>query len=160
MNAVIHRIVTDTQRISYDGIITIAHRGRKTKRRERGRLPETVKHIAMLAWVLTIDTLITFILVISDMVQSKVQFRIYHKNYAHGGVALCFIHWDRVTHICVSKLTMNGSENGLSPGYLNHCWNIVNWTPRIEIHIFFLSRKSISKYRLQNGDHFVLASMS
>ena len=25
-------------------------------------------------------------------------------------------HWGRVTHICVSKLTIIGSENGLSPG--------------------------------------------
>ena len=25
-------------------------------------------------------------------------------------------HWGRVTHICVSKLTINGSGNGLSPG--------------------------------------------
>ena len=25
-------------------------------------------------------------------------------------------HWGRVTHICVSKLTSNGSDNGLSPG--------------------------------------------
>ena len=28
----------------------------------------------------------------------------------------CLIHWDRVTHICVSKLTIIGSDNGLSPG--------------------------------------------
>ena len=25
-------------------------------------------------------------------------------------------HWDRVTHICISKLTIIGSDNGLSPG--------------------------------------------
>ena len=25
-------------------------------------------------------------------------------------------HWGRVTHICVSKLTISGSDNGLSPG--------------------------------------------
>ena len=25
-------------------------------------------------------------------------------------------HWGRVTHICVSKLTIDGSDNGLSPG--------------------------------------------
>ena len=38
-------------------------------------------------------------------------------------------HWGRVTHICVSKLTILGSDNGLSPShYLNQCWNIVNWT--------------------------------
>ena len=28
----------------------------------------------------------------------------------------CLTHWDRVTHICVSKLTIIGSDNGLSPG--------------------------------------------
>ena len=26
-------------------------------------------------------------------------------------------HWDRVTHICVGNLTINGSNNGLSPGW-------------------------------------------
>ena len=26
------------------------------------------------------------------------------------------IHWSRVTHICVSRLTITGSDNGLSPG--------------------------------------------
>ena len=26
------------------------------------------------------------------------------------------IHWGRVTHICISKLTIIGSDNGLSPG--------------------------------------------
>ena len=30
----------------------------------------------------------------------------------------CFlIHWGRVTHICVSKLTIIGADNGLSPGW-------------------------------------------
>ena len=33
-------------------------------------------------------------------------------------------HWGRVTHICVSKLTINGSDNGLSPG---RCQAII-WT--------------------------------
>ena len=28
----------------------------------------------------------------------------------------CLTHWGRVTHICVSKLTIIGSDNGLSPG--------------------------------------------
>ena len=29
----------------------------------------------------------------------------------------CYLtHWGRVTHICVSKLTTIGSDNGLSPG--------------------------------------------
>ena len=29
---------------------------------------------------------------------------------------VCLTHWGRVTHICVGKLTIIGSENGLSPG--------------------------------------------
>ena len=43
-------------------------------------------------------------------------------------------HQGRVTHICVNKLTIIGSDNGLSPdrrqAYLNQCWIIVNWTLR------------------------------
>ena len=36
-----------------------------------------------------------------------------------------------MTHICADKLTIIGSDNGLSTApshYLNQCWNIVNWT--------------------------------
>ena len=56
-----------------------------------------------------------------------------HYNYhsittAADGLELCWMqklmcfppsfltHWGRVTHICVSKLTIIGSDNGLSPG--------------------------------------------
>ena len=28
---------------------------------------------------------------------------------------LCVTHWGRVTQICVSELTINGSDHGLSP---------------------------------------------
>ena len=31
-------------------------------------------------------------------------------------INLALTHWDRVTHICVSKLTIIASDNGLSPG--------------------------------------------
>ena len=34
-------------------------------------------------------------------------------KYSHK---ICLTHWGRVTHICVSKLTIIGSDNGLSPG--------------------------------------------
>ena len=45
-------------------------------------------------------------------------------------------HWGRVTHICISNLTIMGLDNGLSPGRRqlppSHCLNqrrfIVNWT--------------------------------
>ena len=30
----------------------------------------------------------------------------------------CLTHWGQVTHICVSKLTIIGSDNGLSPDRL------------------------------------------
>ena len=33
-------------------------------------------------------------------------------------------HWGRVMHICVSKLTIIGSDNGLSPGR----WQAITWT--------------------------------
>ena len=45
-------------------------------------------------------------------------------------------HWGRVTHICVGKLTIIGSDNGLSPGRRQaisrtmQCWDIVNWNLR------------------------------
>ena len=79
-------------------------------------------------------------------------------------------HWGRMTHICVSKLTTIGSDNGLSPG--RH--QAIIWTNDgvlligplgtnvnenlIEIHTFSL-KKCIWKYRLRSGGHFVSASM-
>ena len=33
-----------------------------------------------------------------------------------GKLGSALTHWGRVTHICVSKLTIIGSENGLTPG--------------------------------------------
>ena len=46
-----------------------------------------------------------------------------------------WINWSRVTHICVSKLTIIGLDNGLSPGRCQaiiwtKCWNIINWSLR------------------------------
>ena len=43
------------------------------------------------------------------------------KNFLRNGsrfihVQICWPHWGRVTHICVSDLTSIGSDNGLSPG--------------------------------------------
>ena len=43
---------------------------------------------------------------------------------------LALPHWGWVMHICVGKLAIIGSDNGLSPG-LNQCWtNAVYWTIR------------------------------
>ena len=37
--------------------------------------------------------------------------------YQYPGLAMSELsHWGRVTHICVSKVTIIGSDNGLSPG--------------------------------------------
>ena len=35
---------------------------------------------------------------------------------SHNRVSLPLTHWGRETHICVGKLTIIGSDNGLSPG--------------------------------------------
>ena len=37
-------------------------------------------------------------------------------HISHGSTSYNLTHWGRVTHICVSKLTIIGSDNGLSPG--------------------------------------------
>ena len=45
--------------------------------------------------------------------------RVYPMKYVHGllcFVLLCSTHWGRVMHICINKLTIIGSDNGLSPG--------------------------------------------
>ena len=38
------------------------------------------------------------------------------QNVGHFVLILKLTHWGRVTHICVGKLTIIGSNNGLSPG--------------------------------------------
>ena len=79
-------------------------------------------------------------------------------------------HWGWVTHICICKLTTIGSDNSLSPGRRQ----AIIWTNAgifligplrtnfnemlIEIHTFH-SRKCTWKCRLENGRHFVSASM-
>ena len=37
----------------------------------------------------------------------------WHAHFLRGGI---LTHWGRVTHICVGKLSIIGSDNGLSPG--------------------------------------------
>ena len=41
-----------------------------------------------------------------------------------GNINTCLTHWGRETHICISKLTIIGSDNGLSP---DRCQAII-WT--------------------------------
>ena len=40
------------------------------------------------------------------------------KTYGHDNISLSEVltHWGQVTHICIVKLTIIGSDNGLSPG--------------------------------------------
>ena len=82
-------------------------------------------------------------------------------------VILPLTYWGQVTHICVSKLTTIGSDNGLSPGRRQ----IIIWTNTgilligplrtnfdgilIDSHTL----KSIWKCCLENGGHFVSPSM-
>ena len=91
-------------------------------------------------------------------------------NYCHYLSIVRLTHWGRMTHICVSKLNIIGSDNGLS---LGRCQAII-WTNAgilligpigtnfseilSEIHTFH-SRKCIWKCRLENGGHFVSAAM-
>ena len=79
----------------------------------------------------------------------------------------CLAHWGRATHICVNRLTGIGSGNGLSSG---RSQAIILTNVRILLigpslgtnlvkFIHFHSGKCIWKYRLENGGHFVSASM-
>ena len=83
---------------------------------------------------------------------------------------LMTIHWGRVTHKCVSKLTLIGSDNGLAPG--RH--QAIIWTNAILLltgpleqtpmkfqskFIHFQSRKCILKCRLEHDGHVVSASI-
>ena len=47
---------------------------------------------------------------------SSQSFNLDHIYYATEHWRNTFIHWGRKTHICVSKLTIIGSNSGLSPG--------------------------------------------
>ena len=79
-------------------------------------------------------------------------------------------HWGRVTHLCVDKLTIIGSDNGLSPErrqaiiWTNAGILIIgplgtNFSEILsEIHTFSLQKIRL-KSRLRNVVHFVSASM-
>ena len=87
-----------------------------------------------------------------------------------GSAVFYLTHWDRVTHICVVKLTIMGSDNGLLPGRRQAiiCTNAgillirplgTNFSEiAIEVLTFSFT-KIIWKCCLRNGGHFVSASM-
>ena len=80
-------------------------------------------------------------------------------------------HWDRVMHICLGKLTIIGSDNGLSPGRRQAIiWtnaSILSIGPlgtnfseiSIKIDIFPFKKIYIWICCMENGGHFVSASM-
>ena len=102
----------------------------------------------------------------------------YIQNYSHfiqpsmyDDIYLHFLtHWGRVTQICISKLTIIGSDNGLSTGRRQ----AIIWTNAgilligplgtnfigilIGIHTFSFEKMHL-KSRPENGGHFVSASM-
>ena len=57
----------------------------------------------------------------SSLEDYRSQIRTYIQTYSHDNFTVPFhsmywlTHWGRVTHICVDKLTIIGSDNGLSP---------------------------------------------
>ena len=79
-------------------------------------------------------------------------------------------HWGRVTHMCVSELTIIGSDIGLSPGRRQAIiwtnagilliWHLgTNFSEiSIEIHTFSLKKMHL-KMSSGNGGHLVSASM-
>ena len=122
-------------------------------------------------------------------------YMLYTINGLHGSIAFVFIkhafifnsvcwhlltvtfstdntltHWGGVTHKCVSKLTIIGSDNGLSPGRRQAIiWTNAgilwirplgtNFSEILNEIRAFHSRKCTWKCRLENDGHFVLASM-
>ena len=48
--------------------------------------------------------------------KDKLGSRVYPIWFANPQIFLSLTHWGWVTHICVSKLTIIGSDNGLLPG--------------------------------------------
>ena len=77
-----------------------------------------------------------------------------------------------MTHICVSDITIIGSDNGLSPGQRQAIiWNNTgillfgplgtNFSESLIDRNFYIiiQENAFEKRRLKNGDHFVSASM-
>ena len=91
-----------------------------------GRRQAIIKTNAGMLLIRTLGTNVSWIL--SEFLSFS--FKKMHLNMSSGkwqpiGPGLNVLtHWGRVTHICIIKLTINGSDNGLSPG---RCQAII-WT--------------------------------
>ena len=76
--------------------------------------------------------------------------------YIKAFYSLVLTHWGQVTHICISKLTIIGSDNGLSPGrrqaiIWTNAWILLIWhlgtnfsEILIEIHTFSFTKMCLS----------------
>ena len=66
-------------------------------------------------------------------------------------------HWRRVTHICVSKLTIIGSDNGLSPGrHQTIIWTSSNLRNKLQWSI----KRNSYIFILENGFENVVCEMA
>ena len=52
---------------------------------------------------------------VEKLFPTKINERVFVRVH-FSGMFCSLTHWGRVTHICVSRLTITGSDNGLSPG--------------------------------------------
>ena len=79
-------------------------------------------------------------------------------------------HWDWVTHICVSTLTIIGSDNGLSPGRPQAIiWTSdgilligpqgTSFSETLSKIVTLSLKKMLFKCRVRSGGHFVSASI-
>ena len=78
----------------------------------------------------------------------SIQNRIIHRLPSLQTNRRLLTHWGRVTHICVSELTIIGSDNGLSPGRSQAiicicCGDIVNWSLRNKLQWNFNRNSNI-----------------
>ena len=71
----------------------------------------------------------------------------------HTGMNM-LTHWGLVMHICIGNLTIIGSDNGLCPS----CCQAIIWS---DAGILLIGpwRTNFSENALENGSHFVSASM-
>ena len=67
-------------------------------------------------YMLSIDAFILFVYYFINILSSTIAC-VYAmcKNSINGIFVILLTHWGRVTHICRSKVTIIGSDNGLSP---------------------------------------------
>ena len=99
-----------------------------------------------------------------------VRYRIYSQSYSLVWEIHILTHWGRATHICVGKLTIIASDNGLSPGRRQaNIWTNARilligpldtkfYEILIEIHTFPFTKMHL-EWRLRSCVHFVSASM-